>query len=208
MLNFSKKEKIIMIVLLLGIVITSGSKYILNQSNKAVIYNNGTENNIVEVMQNETKDLSEEKLIENIEIVVDICGEVINPGVIKLKEGDRVVDAVNAAGGLLENADRKKINMARLLQDGEQIIIPQIGESLEAEEVMMNVSSTSGAKININRASQAELEALNGIGEVLSQRIIQYRESSGPFRNIEDIMKVSGIGTKKFDSIKDQISIK
>ena len=207
MINFSKKEKIIMIILVLGILIVSTGRYIINQNNKAIIYDNNQDNSHVEVINNETIDPSGEKIKENIEIVVDICGEVKNQGVVKLKEGDRVIDAVNAAGGLLEYADRKKVNMARILEDGEQIIIPKIGETLE-EELTVNQSSENGAKININKASQSELEGLNGIGAVLAQKIIKYREENGSFKNIEDIMKVSGIGPKKFESFKDQISSK
>lgn len=207
MINFSKKEKIVMIILLLGILIVSTGRYIINQNNKAIIYDNNQDNSNVEVINNEIIDPSGEKIKENIEIVVDICGEVKNQGVVKLKEGDRVIDAVNAAGGLLEYADRKKVNMARILEDGEQIIIPKIGETLE-EELTVNQNSENGAKININKASQSELEGLNGIGAVLAQKIIEYREEKGSFKNIEDIMKVSGIGPKKFESFKDQISSK
>ncbi len=140
---------------------------------------------------------------ENEWIMVDICGEVLNPGVIKLKAGDRVVDAVDLAGGLLETADRKQINLARVLTDGEQIYIPKVGEEVNFAVATGNESG----KININTASEEELKSINGIGDALAKRIIEYREEHGPFKDIQEITNVSGIGEKKFDNMKEQICV-
>ena len=143
-------------------------------------------------------DKEEEKFI-----VVDVCGEVKNPGVIQLSAGSRVVDAVNLAGGLLETADRRQVNLARILNDGEQVYIPKIGEAA-------NLSTTSGSrsgKININTASEEELKSLNGVGDALAKRIVEYREKNGFFKDIHEITNVSGIGEKKFESMKEQICV-
>ncbi len=136
-------------------------------------------------------------------IVVDICGEVKNPGVIQLSVGSRVVDAVDLAGGLLETADRRQVNLARILNDGEQVYIPKVGEET-------NLSSTSGSqpgKININTASEEELKSLNGVGDALAKRIVEYREKNGFFKDIHEITNVSGIGEKKFENMKEQICV-
>ena len=148
------------------------------------------------------------------EIMIDICGEILHPGVFRLEEGSRVIDAVTMAGGLLETADRKKVNLARIIEDGEQIYIPAIGEIIDRIDINDPVDTNNSyslqkgnGKVNINRASQDELESLSGIGEVLAKRIIQHRAEKGLFNEIDDIMNVSGIGAKKFEDIKDKISI-
>lgn len=185
------------------------SKYYMDDSKEFVLeYDNEQIDEIEAVKEVSTN--SEKKIeIEEKWIIVDICGEVKNPGIVKVKEGDRVTDAVNLAGGLLETADRRQINMARVLLDGEQIYICKIGESVTIEkpiESIRGVINTTG-KVNINTALRNELESLNGIGKVLAQRIIEYRNQNGRFQNINDIMKVSGVGEKKFKSIKEHISI-
>jgi len=205
MLELAKREKIIISLFIIVIFLIIGSKFFLNQASKPVIVD-FEQNNIEDSKILEESEELKEKAENPREIVVDVCGEVNNPGVIRLREGDRVVDAVNVVGGLLETADRKMVNLARIVQDGEQIYIPKIGENIQELESSNQSSGVSKyGKVNINKASQSELESLNGIGQVLAQRIIQYREENGAFKNIEDIIKVSGIGTKKYEAIKDSI---
>lgn len=144
-------------------------------------------------------------------IIVHIDGEVIRPGVVELNEGARVIDVINIAGGLTQYADEKMINLAKKVYDEEKIYIPKIGEEISQIEItsfsQSNNTSTTQTKININTATKEELQKLSGIGPVIAERIIEYR-STNKFSSIDDIKKVSGIGDKKFDSIKDYITVK
>ncbi|MDD2511033.1 MAG: helix-hairpin-helix domain-containing protein [Syntrophomonas sp.] len=167
---------------------------------------------LIEVNPAEKPERLEDSLIQ-----VYICGEVKKPGVYQLKENDRVYQAVEMAGPE-DKADLRLIDMARPLVDGETIVIP--GEGEPAVEVagiqgasQLPVSSpaspASSAKVNINKATAIELaDKLNGIGPALSQRIVDYREANGAFQKIEDIKNVSGIGEKKFEAIKDHITVR
>lgn len=142
-------------------------------------------------------------------IVVHITGAVPRPGVYAMPEGARVQDAISAAGGFLAEADKTGINLARVLEDGEQLDIPYVeGASIVVPTPGVEVIDTSNTElININTASQAELETLPGIGPTTAQKIIAYREENGPFINIEDIINVSGIGPGTYERIKDLITV-
>lgn len=151
-------------------------------------------------------------------IYVHIIGEIKYPGVYEMEAGDRVFQLVEKAGGLTENADISSINLSKKLVDGEKITIFAKKTSVVTENLSSsgnlnnnsfstNTSTNSSNLININTASQKELEELPGIGPTLSQRIIEYREKNGYFQTIEDIKKVSGIGDKKFEAIKDLITV-
>jgi competence protein ComEA len=144
-------------------------------------------------------------------IFVQISGEIKYPGVYEMLEGDRVFQLVEKAGGVTENADINSINLSKKLIDGEKIIIFPKKEINKQEPSTINQASPTESKktglININTASQSELESLPGIGPTLAQRIIDYREKNGYFQKIEDIKKVSGIGDKKFEAIKDLITV-
>lgn len=137
------------------------------------------------------------------QIVVHVCGEVKNPGVYFLNDGQRVYDAIMAAGGLTDAADESSINQAVLLEDSQQIII--LAKSDNTDKSM--ASGYSDGKININKADITELTSLNGIGESRAKAIISYREENGQFKSIEDIMQVSGIKQSLFEKIKDQIKV-
>lgn len=155
---------------------------------------------------------------QNQKIYVHITGEIKYPGVYEMETGDRVFQLVEKAGGLTENADISSINLSKKLVDGEKITIFTKKTSVVTENlsssgnlynppISTNSSTNSSNLININTASQKELEELPGIGPTLSQRIIEYREKNGYFQTIEDIKKVSGIGDKKFEAIKDLITV-
>lgn len=135
-------------------------------------------------------------------IMVDIKGEVVNPSVHQLNEGDRVQDALNMAGGPTEDADLNQINLAAKVYDEMIIYIPKHGENVEQQRIIIN-----NGKISINQASEAELTKLNGIGEAKAKAIIDYRTQNGSFKSIEELMEVSGIGQAIFDNIKDKITI-
>ena len=141
-------------------------------------------------------------------IIVHITGAVPRPGVYALPEGARVQDAISAAGGFLADADKTGINLARVLEDGEQIDIPYgEGASIVIPTPGVEVIISSSELININTASQFELESLPGIGPTTAQAIIAHREENGPFATIEDIVDVPGIGSGTFERIKDLITV-
>lgn len=148
-------------------------------------------------------------------LLVHVNGAVTRPGLVTLPPGSRVSDAIQAAGGLLEAADRRGLNLAAVLEDGQMLLIPTLPAPIPsgqlatpgAERLMeIPLSSTPTFPININSASQAELEALPGIGPVISQKIIDYRAVHGPFTSIEAIQDVAGIGPAIFEKIKDLIT--
>jgi len=145
-------------------------------------------------------------------LIVHVTGAVPRPGVYALAQGSRVQDAISAAGGFLADAEKSGINLARALEDGEQLEIPYAeGASpvigTEIPPLVLTEPSTSLELININTASQAELETLPGIGPTTAQRIIEYREQNGPFVNTEDIINVPGIGSGTYERIKNLITV-
>lgn len=159
-------------------------------------------------------------------IKVDVAGAVVNPGVYELFEEARVEDALNAAGGLAGDADRgwvdKNLNLATKLADGDKLYLPKVGETSAAPGASAPVltppaavgvvsgtdAPTSCSRVNINTTSAGTLdECLSGIGPAYAQSIIDYRESHGGFKTIEEIQEVRGIGPKTFEKIKDQITV-
>lgn len=157
-----------------------------------------------------TKDSKEKQELLNVEnkIVVEIKGQVNNPNIYYLKEDSIIDDLIVAAGGLKENANTSKINRAEQLQDHQSIYIPSNEETQNSiEETVSEVNNQSDSNlININSASVSELDDLPGIGPSKAQAIITYREENGPFKSIEEIKNVSGIGQSSFEKIKDLIT--
>ena len=135
-------------------------------------------------------------------IFVDIKGEVKKPGVYQMKVGDRVKDAIDAAGGLTAEADSQKVNLAQRVEDQMVIVVPKVGE--EAEAIPAGATSKEG-KVNINTATVEELKTLKGVGEKKAEAIIEYRKKNGSFKTKEDLMKVRGIGKKLFESFEERI---
>jgi competence protein ComEA len=134
-------------------------------------------------------------------VFVHIVGAVAHPGLYELRDGDRVVDVVAAAGGLTSTADEAQLNLARRVSDGEQIIVPEIGATPAA------AAGTVGGKVNINTADSTTLETLPRVGPAMAERIIAWRTANGRFGAIEDLMSVTGIGAITFDGFKDLITI-
>lgn len=148
-------------------------------------------------------------------IVVDVAGAVASPGVVELKDGARVADALGAAGGLAEDADLTSVNRAARLTDGQRVYVPRVGEQVAPVEGDGSAgaagegtqSTATGQAVNINTAGLAELDALPGVGPATAQAIIDDREANGPFTAPEDLMRVSGIGEKKFEKLKSSICV-
>ena len=149
------------------------------------------------------------------QICVFVCGAVKNEGVYYLDEGSRVIDAVNAAGGYREDADRTYVNQAEYVYDAERVSIPTAGEAeelrtdakAERETPLKSTGQSKEGLININTASRTELMEIPGIGESKADRIISYRENHGRFGSVEEIRNVSGIGSGIYEGLKDYITV-
>ena len=137
-------------------------------------------------------------------IIVHVGGAVVNPGVYEVPEGSRLYSCVKAAGGCRDDANPDGVNMARLVFDGEHIVIPCVGEQVSDPG---SVPATYGGLVSINSASVEELCVLDGIGEVLAQRIVTYRQKHGGFASLDQLKEVSGIGEKRYEAIKDAICL-
>lgn len=219
--NFTKKEQIVILILMIVIVSSLGYKFVENKlidkENQLGVLDVSTVNK-----DSKDKDPDQEK-VETLEdlggsIIVHISGQVKNPGIVEIEIGKRLVDAVEILGGLTPEADGDRINLAKKLQDEEKIYIPKIGEELQGDILgLVEVFNTAenpktnnkdaSDKIDLNICTKDDLERLPGIGEALSERIITYRDTN-IFKTIEDIKNVSGIGEKKYEGLKDLIIVK
>ena len=225
--NFTKKEQVVILIVVTIIISVLGFKFIygkvIGKEEEEIVFDSS-----LEEADNELEDLEEtsKNLEENFEeefqgkVMVHISGQVQNPGIVELDYGKRLVDAVEYLGGLTLEADMDRINLAKKLQDEEKIYIPKMGEVLEETTLDIMGSSSTGVEngtsektsksldtIDINSCSKEELCSLPGIGDVISTRILEYREEN-VFKSIEDVMNVSGIGDKKFEGIKELIRVK
>lgn len=175
---------------------------------------------------NEIIALEEEKKTEVKEIKVDIKGSVKKPGVYTLKENSRTNDAIIASGGLLKNANTRFINLSKILNDGDVIVVysneeikkaqkeekivvetPCVCEEIKNDSCYKEEKENLTSKININTATTSELIKLNGIGESKAKLIIEYRTKNGKFKDIKDIMNIKGISETLFSKIKENITI-
>jgi competence protein ComEA len=141
-----------------------------------------------------------------VSLIVDVAGAVHQPGVYEFAEGDRVIDAIERAGGPKPKADLSLLNLAAPLTDGTQILVPKAGPPGAVVPGGTAPGSSTGL-ININTASATELEALPGIGEVLSAAIVEYRTQNGPFTSVEQLEDVSGIGPATLEDIRELVTI-
>jgi competence protein ComEA len=141
-------------------------------------------------------------------ILVHVLGQVQRPGLYELHQGDRVVDALAAAGGFTDRADQEQQNLARPLSDGEQLRVPAIGE-LPPPGIPGSGGAgvTSSGLININTADAAALETLPRVGPATAQKILDYRDANGPFTQIDDLLGVTGIGEATFAGLEDQVTV-
>jgi len=200
---FDKKSLIIIIFLIITLCI-SIYFFTKDESNEYVIAND------LYIQEDIT-----ETGLETEEIIVHIDGEVVKPGLVYLPAGARIADAISAAEGTTELANISKVNLAYELKDGQKIYIPSIHDTEDisyiqndaGNNVIVTDSSSNNSLINLNTATQAELETLPGVGAATATKIIDYRTKNGKFKTIEDIMNVSGIGEAKFNNIKDYICI-
>lgn len=229
--KFNNKTMGIIFIIILIVGAVSIYYFFVIKDENLEIYQNETERNVLIPYEDSNSETNKE---ETKEIIVDISGEVKKPGVLELEEGDRIRDAIEEAGGLTEKADISEINLAYKLEDGMKIKIPNkkdnknqtnqnnyistdAGEDIKISNSNNSESNSNGKSdsntkkqksiININTASQAELETLPGIGQATAEKIIKYREEKGKFNKIEDLKNVKGIGDAKFEKLKDYIKI-
>ena len=158
-------------------------------------------------------DAAQEDTGSSVVLSVHVVGAVKNPGLYEVNEGSRVKEVIDAAGGLTGDAEEGSINLARVVTDGEQIVVASKNAPATAATTSgssaTSASSASGASglVNINTADVAGLSSLSGIGEATAKKIIADREKNGPFKSTKDITRVSGIGDKKYEAIKDSITV-
>lgn len=223
--NLNKKQKIILGII--SIIIMCAIGYYVYAKDESI---EQVEENQLQIEENKTT--NEEEVYSDDTIKIHISGEINKEGIVELKPNSRLADAIDKAGGVKENADTDKINLAYILEDGMKIRIPNKNEKnvKENNEQISNnkditdsyISKSSGvvtnennneegnktSKVNINTATQTELETLPGIGPSTASKIIAYRKEKGKFKNIEELKDVSGIGNSKYDKVKDLISVK
>lgn len=194
-----QRNKLLFIVML-AVLIVAGSLYSFWQKNSISASTSSSE------ALTKSAPISEEKTSE---IFVYISGAVHNPGVFKASQNARVFDIVAMAGGLTSDADVTKINMAQSVKDGTHLHVAERaivqGNNVAAG---LSKSKVGGSNtININTAEKNELDALPGVGPALAERIIEYRQANGSFKDIDELKKVPGIGSSKFEKMKEKISI-
>jgi len=208
MIDFLKQRKIVIIIGFLAIIIIGWKIY--DSFNYDEIKVDETLNSTV---NNSNLESDEENII-----AIHIIGEVKKTGVVRIKEGSRIENVVEAAGGLTEKADISKVNLAYPVEDGMKIRIPSIDDDMQNEYILEGggdgvivsdeAEESSIVWVNINTADENELEKLPGIGASIATRIVDYRKQNGKFKSIEDIKNVTGIGDSKFEKIKDLIKVK
>jgi len=226
MINSNKKEILIFIIIILFIILII-SIYFFKVYNSSYEYIE-SEN----ILENLTETISDNIIKENIiseidveSIIIHITGAITNPGIIELPINSRIADAVNTAGGFTTDANINSINLAYKLEDGQKIYIPYINDTANytinnyisydsGNNVIIEDNSYSNNRyednelININTATQTELETIPGIGPSTALKIIEYRSQNGKFNSIEELKNINGIGDSKFENIKNYITIK
>lgn len=194
MFQFNRKEQVVILILGMLCVLTTGM----------LIYKIKEQQDADEAFKLERGRVLEvaAPAAESQEIMVHVAGCIKKPGVYKLSPDSRVIDAIETAGGAMDNAYLDAVNLAAKVHDEQRIYIPKKGETVNCDMETIN-----NAKININTAEKKQLETLPHIGPALAEKIINYRIQQGMFRDIKEIKNVPGIGEKRFQDIKDLICI-
>lgn len=202
-MSFSQREKWLIAIIISMIIISAIVIYF--------VYDKKSHEQEILFSQDDEFELNQVETLEeehSNEIVIDIKGAVKQPGVYSMNEGERVIDAIERAGGLLPDAEENQINLAGLLKDEMVIYVAKEGEEL-TQPVMQSVTinGNEDGKVRINSATAEDLQKLQGIGPSKASAIIAYRDEHGPFKTVEDLLQVSGIGEKTLENMKDEIVI-
>lgn len=217
--NLTSKQKKIFIIIVSIVVIIAVYFIYKNTGNNVYVSNEGEFLNLSNVNNKENNEVVSKEISDEDKIIIHVDGEVQSPGVVTLKDGSRLEDAIKLSGGLTDYADISKVNLAYVLEDGMKIVIPKkdslenltniistdLGDGIIVEEESKN--DKKNKVININKASQSELESLSGVGPSLANKIIEYRKNKGKFSSIEEIKNVTGIGNTKYEAIKNYICV-
>lgn len=179
------------------------------QQSVSIVESSFQGNSIEASMNDETMtETIDETDYEPVVVIVDVKGAVKYPGVYTMQEGDRLIDAITAAGGYLPEADSRMLNHALRLADEAVIYVPIYGEELPEISESHQPNTQMDDRININTATEQQLQTLPGIGPSKASAIIEHRTERGPFQKVEDIMQVSGIGQKTFERLESLIVVK
>lgn len=198
MKKLSNKQQIVLLVVIILVIAVAGSIFLSMRKGNVDI----------DTMEATPSPNAAEATAGDSMIKVHVKGAVIAEGVYELPKGARVQDAVDAAGGAAQGANLSALSLAKALSDGEDVYVPKEGEAVPQSGGTEGAGSKlqPGQKVNINTATAAQLVTIPGVGEATADKIIAYREKQ-PFERIEDIMKVSNIGEKKFENMKDYITV-
>ncbi|OYX54375.1 MAG: hypothetical protein B7Y93_06435 [Micrococcales bacterium 32-70-13] len=138
-------------------------------------------------------------------VVLHVVGAVVEPGIVELPLGSRVVDAIATAGGPTDDADLAGVNLARVVADGEQLHVPHVGEASPAAPG--GAAPAADGRVNLNTADAVALETLPGVGPAIAARIIAWRDANGPFRSVDELTAVSGIGERTLEGLRDRATV-
>lgn len=205
-MEWLKENRIYVIAVIIAILF-----FLYNSFDQEGELTEGNQEALAMVAENESNaDEKTEKEADEAEIIMmaDIKGAVVNPGVYEVKEGGRVIDLIELAGGLEKDADSSVINFAMYVQDEMALYVPRIGEQVNAALPIQAGEAAGNGLVNINSADSSELQTLPGIGPAKADAIIEYRETNGPFNSKEGLKDISGIGEKTFEKLEDLISVK
>ena len=204
-----KEYKIIVICASLGLVL--GGFFLLNPARQTPAMETNLQTEVSTVSKDSTDEKEDknqkEEVVEQDLITVDVKGAVKSPGIYDLPVGSRVNDAVQKAGGLIDNADSKSINLAQKISDEALVYVPTKEEAANQESYSNATGNKESKKVNLNKASLEELKQVKGLGAKRAQDIIDHRESNGNFKSVDELKKVSGIGAKTIEKLKEYVTV-
>lgn len=204
-----KEYKIIVICASLGLVL--GGFFLLNPARQTPAKESNLQTEVAAISKDSTDEKEDknqkEEVVEQGLITVDVKGAVKSPGIYDLPVGSRVNDAVQKAGGLIDNADSKSINLAQKISDEALVYVPTKEEAANQESYSNATGNKESKKVNLNKASLEELKQVKGLGAKRAQDIIDHRESNGKFKSVDELKKVSGIGAKTIEKLKEYVTV-
>ena len=204
-----KEYKIIVICASLGLVL--GGFFMLNPARQTPAKETNLQTEVTTIPKDSTDEKEDknqkEEVVEQDLITVDVKGAVKSPGIYDLPVGSRVNDAVQKAGGLIDNADSKSINLAQKISDEALVYVPTKEEVANQESYSNATGNKESKKVNLNKASLEELKQVKGLGAKRAQDIIDHRESNGKFKSVDELKKVSGIGAKTIEKLKEYVTV-
>ena len=204
-----KEYKIIVICVSLGLVL--GGFLLLKPVAQTPAKESNLQSEVIAIPKDSTDEKEDgnqkEEVVEQDLITVDVKGAVKSPGIYDLPVGSRINDAVQKAGGLIDNADSKSINLAQKISDEALVYVPTKEEAANQESYSNATGSKESKKVNLNKASLEELKQVKGLGAKRAQDIIDHRESNGKFKSVDELKKVSGIGAKTIEKLKEYVTV-